>query len=380
MQHESKLAGETLTMINGIQKVRATGAERRMFARWANAYQPVVQLAYRPPRILLYRGAVNALIIGLGLVALYAVAGVAGTTTANYMAFNTAYGLVAGAFSSLTGLAGAIAEFGPMLNMMKPLLETEPETATGQLAPEHLSGKISMSHVSFRYDPNGPLLIDDLSLDIEPGDYVAIVGGTGCGKSTVMRLMLGFERPEKGAIYYEDCDLATLNLRSLRQKTGTVLQNGQLLQGSIFSNLLVARPSMTEADAWEALELAGLANDVRAMPMKLNTVLGENGAGLSGGQKQRLLIARALVGKPRIVFMDEATSALDNVAQAHTARSLDALDCTRIVIAHRLSTIQNCRRIVVLEGGKIVEDGSYEELIALGGKFAALVERQRLDA
>ena len=379
MQIESRLSGETLTMMNGIQKIRSTGAERRVFARWAGLYRQSAELAYRPPKLLLYRSAVASFITVMGLVLFYFVAAQAGTTTANYMAFNSAYGMVAGSFASLTSLAAAIAEFRPMLTMIKPLLQTEPEIETSHTAPASISGKISLSHVSFRYDPSGPMLVDDLCLDIEPGDYVAIVGGTGCGKSTVMRLMLGFEKPEKGAVYYDGIDLSTINLRSLRQKTGTVLQNGQLLQGSIFSNLAVAHPQLTAEQAWEALEAAYLAEDVRRMPMGLNTILGENGAGLSGGQKQRLLIARALADKPSVVFMDEATSALDNVAQAHTARSLDALGCTRVVIAHRLSTIQNCRRIVMLEGGKIVEDGTFEELVALGGRFAALVERQRLD-
>jgi len=195
-----------------------------------------------------------------------------------------------------------------------------------------------------------------------------------------MRLMLGFEKPEQGAIYYDDHDMKSLNLRGLRRRIGTVLQNGQLMQGSIFTNLSIVKPDMTEDEAWEALEKAGLAEDVRRMPMKLNTMLGENGAGISGGQRQRLLIARSMVGRPSIIFMDEATSALDNVAQAHAVRSLDALNCTRVVIAHRLSTIQNCSRIVVLDGGRIVEDGTYNELIALNGRFAHLVARQRLDS
>ena len=237
-----------------------------------------------------------------------------------------------------------------------------------------------MSHVSFRYNKVGPMLLDDVTLDIAPGEYLAIVGATGCGKSTLMRLMLGFEKPEQGAIYYDDHDMKSLSLRGLRRKIGTVLQNGQLMQGSIFSNLSIVKPDMTEDEAWDALEKAGLAEDVRRMPMRLQTILGENGAGISGGQRQRLLIARAMVGNPKVVFMDEATSALDNVAQAHAVRSLDALNCTRVVVAHRLSTIQNCSRIVVLDGGRIVEDGSYDELIALNGRFAHLVERQRLDA
>lgn len=379
MQKEGELAGATVSMINGIQKIRAAGAERRMFERWRSSYDEIAELKYRIPKVLLYHQAVTSFITLAGLALIYSIAATTGVTTANYMAFNSAYGMVSGAFASLTGIASTVADFGPMLNMMRPILETEPETDAGKSAPPHVSGRISVSHVSFRYEADAPLLLDDISLDIEPGEYLAIVGGTGCGKSTLMRLMLGFEQPERGAVYYDGRNLSEISLRALRREMGTVMQNGQLLQGSLFSNLAVTRPDLTETEAWEALELAGLAEDVRKMPMKLNTILGEGGAGISGGQRQRLLIARALVGKPSVVFMDEATSALDNVAQAHAARSLDELACTRVVIAHRLSTIQNCSRIIMLEDGKIVEDGTYEELLAQNGAFAALVKRQMLE-
>ena len=379
MQKESKLSGLMISILNGVQKIRFSGAEKRIFSKWAGQYKEIAELNYQPPKILLYNKALSSLISLLGLAVIYHTAAMSDVTQANYMAFNSAYGMVAGAFASLTGIVSTIADFGPMLNMMKPILETEPEIEPGKLIPDSLDGSISLSHVSFRYNKEGPMLLDDICLDIQPGEYVGIVGATGCGKSTLMRLMLGFEKPEQGAIYYDAHDLTTLNLRGLRHKIGTVLQNGQLLQGSIFTNLMIAHPELTEAEAWEALEMAALADDVRKMPMKLNTMLSENGGGISGGQKQRLLIARALVRKPNIVFMDEATSALDNAAQAHTVKSLDNLNCTRVIIAHRLSTIQNCSRIIMLEGGKIAEEGTYQSLIEKGGKFAALVERQRLD-
>ena len=225
-----------------------------------------------------------------------------------------------------------------------------------------------------------PNVIDDLSLKIRPGQYVAIVGATGCGKSTLMRLLLGFETPQKGAVYYDGKDLNTIDLKSLRRRTGVVMQDGKLFSGDIYSNIVISAPWLTVDDAWEAAELAGVAEDIRRMPMGMHTLISEGSGGISGGQRQRLMIARAVAPKPRILMFDEATSALDNLTQKQVSQSLESLKCTRIVIAHRLSTIRQCDRIILLEGGKIAEDGTYDQLIALGGRFARLVERQRIEA
>ena len=218
-----------------------------------------------------------------------------------------------------------------------------------------------------------------MSLKIKAGDYVAIVGTTGCGKSTLMRLLLGFETPEKGAIYYDGQDMVKLDLRSLRRKIGAVMQNGSLFQGDIYSNIVISAPQLTLDDAWEAAEMAGIADDIRAMPMGMQTIISEGQGGISGGQKQRLMIARAVAPKPKVLMFDEATSALDNKTQKQVSEALDKLKCTRIVIAHRLSTITHGARILVLDKGQTVEDGTYDELIAQNGLFAELVARQRLD-
>ena len=241
-----------------------------------------------------------------------------------------------------------------------------------------------INHVSFGYpqetpggeEARGPAVIDDLSLEIAPGEYVGICGTSGCGKSTLMRLMLGFERPWSGQVSFDGQALDAVNLRALRRQIGTVQQNARLMAGSIFQNISVCAPGLTEEQAWEAAEAACLADDIRAMPMKMNTMVSEGGGGLSGGQRQRLLIARALAAKPRIVFMDEATSALDNVAQAQVARSLDALRCTRVVIAHRLSTIRDADLILVMRDGDIVEQGTHDQLIEKGGFYADLYNSQ----
>jgi ABC-type bacteriocin/lantibiotic exporter with double-glycine peptidase domain len=224
-----------------------------------------------------------------------------------------------------------------------------------------------------------PPVLDGLSLKIRPGQYVAIVGRTGCGKSTLMRILLGLETPDKGAIYYDRQDISKIDLKSLRRKIGVVMQNGKLFSGDIYSNIVISAPQLTVDDAWEAAEIAGIADDIRKMPMGMNTIISESGREISGGQRQRIMIARAIAPKPRILMFDEATSALDNITQKKVSQALDSLKCTRIVIAHRLSTIMQCDRILVLDNGKIIEDGSYDELIAQKGFFAELIERQQLD-
>jgi ABC-type bacteriocin/lantibiotic exporter with double-glycine peptidase domain len=296
-----------------------------------------------------------------------------------YIAFNTAFGAVSAAFASLTGVALSVARIKPILEMAEPILKAEPESSENKSMVTKLNGNIELSNVYFRYDQNMPWVVNGMSLKIRAGEYVAIVGRTGCGKSTLVRLLLGFETPEKGAIYYDGKDLAGLDLRSLRRRIGTVTQNGSLFQGDIYSNIVISAPQLGLDDAWKAAELAGIADDIRAMPMGMQTMIAEGQGGISGGQKQRLMIARAVAARPKILIFDEATSALDNKTQKQVSDALDGLKCTRIVIAHRLSTIRNCDRILVLEGGRILEEGSYDELIAKGGFFAELVERQRLD-
>ena len=220
------------------------------------------------------------------------------------------------------------------------------------------------------------MILDDLSLKIEPGEYVGIVGKSGCGKSTLIRLLLGFEQPLSGGIYYDNYDLAKVDKASLRRKIGCCLQSGSLFTGDLFHNITVTAPWATHEDAWEALRMASLEDDVRNMPMGLFTLVSESGGGLSGGQKQRVLIARALISKPDILFFDEATSALDNIAQKTVSDNLDELMCTRVVIAHRLSTIRHCDRIIVLDKGKIAEEGTFEELMENKGLFYEMSLRQ----
>jgi ABC-type bacteriocin/lantibiotic exporter with double-glycine peptidase domain len=294
------------------------------------------------------------------------------------MAFNTSFGLLTGAMASISGVALSTANIKPILTLAEPILHAVPEVTEGKRQIESLSGSIEIANVHFRYDDVSPEVLKGISFKIKAGEYVAIVGKTGCGKSTLMRLLLGFETPDKGAIYYDGKDTSKLDMTSLRRKIGSVTQNGSLFQGDIYSNIVITNPLLTVNDAWEAAEIAGIADDIREMPMGMNTIIAEGQGGISGGQKQRLMIARAVAPKPRILMLDEATSALDNITQKKVSNALDGLKCTRIVIAHRLSTIRNCDRILVMDDGKIVEEGSYDTLIAKDGFFAELVKRQQL--
>jgi len=380
MQIDAKESGMSYAMLNGIQKIRLSGSEKRAFARWGRHYAQSAALEYNPPTFLKLNQVIVTAISLVGTVVLYYLALRSGVSNSDYYAFNAAYARVMGAFTSLAGIAISIASIPPVLEMAEPILNAEPEVTEEKNTLEEITGNIEMSHVSFRYEKDTPFVIDDLSLRIRAGEYVAIVGRTGCGKSTLVRLLLGFEKPEKGAVYFDRHDLNSIDPRSLRKRIGVVIQNGQLFQGDIFSNITISAPQLTLNEAWEAAEIAGIAQDIREMPMGMQTIISEGQGGISGGQKQRLMIARAVAPKPKLLIFDEATSALDNKTQKQVSDSLDKLKCTRIVIAHRLSTIRNCDRILVMDAGKIIEEGNYQELIDKHGVFSDLVARQRLDA
>lgn len=379
MNEAGKESGMVYALINGVAKIKNAGAEKRAFAKWSRQYVNAAEYLYKPPMFLKLNGTIITAISLVGTIVIYYTAIHSGITMADYMAFNSAYGMVSGAFASLAGIVITVSRIQPILKMVTPILETEPEIDTKRQVVTRLRGSIELNNVSFRYQKTMPNVLDNLSLKIRPGQYVAIVGKTGCGKSTLIRILLGFEKPQKGAVYYDGKDINSMDVKSLRQKIGVVMQNGKLFQGDIYSNITISAPQLTLEQAWEAAEMAGMADDIRQMPMGMHTIISEGHGGISGGQRQRLLIARAIAPKPRILMFDEATSTLDNITQKQVSESLERLKCTRIVIAHRLSTIRHCDRIVVLDQGKIVEDGTYEELLERKGHFAELVERQQVD-
>ena len=375
-ERAAKLSGLEYNLFAGIQKLKLTGSENRAFARWLDRYGDAARFLYNP--LFTYRlyPALTAL-LGLGGTMLIFWSTLKnGVSTSDYIAFNSAFGMITASLVQLNGVLPSISQIRPLLESVKPILEAVPEMEDKAPQVQRLSGKIEISGLSFRYSDDGPLILNDLSLTIKPGEYIGIVGKSGCGKSTLMRLMLGFEYPLSGGVYYDNYDLAKVDKASLRRRIGCCLQSGSLFTGDLFHNITITAPWATHDEAWEALRLACLEDDVRRMPMGLHTMVSEGGGGFSGGQKQRLLIARALISKPDIIFFDEATSALDNIAQKTVSDNLDALKCTRVVIAHRLSTIRHCDRIIVLDKGRIAEQGTFEELMANQGLFYEMAQRQ----
>lgn len=386
MQLRGTITGMVLQFITGVPKIRVAGAENHAFLTWAKSYAAQRSFLFRIGQI---KNAVQVLSAGFpvlsSLVIFYVLMKIQeasllkgqppSITTGDFIAFNAAFSAFVSALQSLGDASLDMLRIVPIYERLKPIVTETPELDEARAYPGKLRGEIQVSHVSFRYSEDGPWILNDLSVHIKPGEFIAFVGASGCGKSTLMRILLGFETPTRGAVYYDGQDLATLDLREVRQQIGVVLQNSTLLPTDIYRNIVGSTGLPVQA-AWEAAALAGLAEDIQQLPMGMHTYISEGGGGFSGGQRQKVLIARALVRKPRIMILDEATSALDNRSQSVVMESIEKLQATRIVIAHRLSTIINADRICYLEGGKIVEEGTFQELMAKGGKFALLAQRQ----
>lgn len=374
---QGKVAGLLLQLLNGIAKLRVAGVEARAFKAWAAAFAQQRHLLFKGRVLANVVTVIDAVVPLLASMALFGYIAAARDSLplGNFLAFNMAYGqFLAAVLSMNAALTGSLV-VAPLYRRLAPILETLPEVDDIKSDPGELHGSIEINHVAFRYQPDGPLILDDVSITMAPGQFVALVGPSGSGKSTLFRLLLGFETPEAGTIFYDGKDLAQLDLRAVRRQLGVVIQNAALMPGSIFENIIGSEP-LTLDDAWEAARMAGLDQDIDAMPMGMHTMVAEGMGTLSGGQRQRLIIARALVRRPRILLFDEATSALDNRTQEIVSHSLERLHATRVVIAHRLSTIQHADRIYVIVGGRLVQQGSFAELLAVAGPFAALARRQ----
>ena len=385
-QQRGRIGGQVLQLIRGVPKLRVSGTEPHAFRVWATDFAAMRRTSFKVGAIgnfvPVWNGGfpvLSSIAIFACVVALAAKALEKGEpfelSTGDFLAFNAAFGMFLGAMQALGDASVSLLNVVPVYERLRPILQELPEVDRSKQPPAKLRGAIEISHLSFRYGADSPWVLRDVSLRIEPGEFMALVGGSGSGKSTLLKIMLGFELPEKGAVYYDGQDLSTLDVRLVRQQLGVVLQESRLLPADIFRNI-VGSSARTVAEAWEAARKAGFDEDVKRMPMGMHTYVSEGGGGFSGGQKQRLMIARALVHKPKILFLDEATSALDNRTQAIVTESMNRLQSTRVVIAHRLSTIVDADRICYLEQGVIKEMGSYQELMEKDGAFAALARRQ----
>jgi NHLM bacteriocin system ABC transporter ATP-binding protein len=381
---QGEIQGFLFEFLSGITKIRITGGERRIFTLWAEKFSKLKRLGFSSGSYQNFVEVFNSsyplftnifFFSFIYYTVLNSDKAISMLSVGSFMAFITAFNKFLNDSLKLSMAFITSLNVIPLYERVKPILEEEPESMEQSIDPGELAGEIEMNSVSFRYNADQPLILKNITFKIKPGEMVAFVGASGSGKSTIMRLLLGFEHPEIGSIFYDGNTFDAMNKELVRRQIGVVLQNGALMSGSIYQNI-VGNSELTLDDAWDAARMAGMEEDIKHMPMEMHTYIGEGAGTFSGGQRQRLMIARAIVHKPRLLFMDEATSALDNRTQNIVAESLDKLQATRIVIAHRLSTIKNADRIYVMDKGEIIESGSYEELMQIDGLFTKLAKRQ----
>lgn len=385
IEASGKVAGQLLQILNGLAKFRMQGAETQAYYLWARDFGAEWKWNRAVRWNTNWLEVVNSLQpILLSMLIFYLTmywleAGDKEKTLfisqPDFLSFNAAMSGFNTAVIGMIPVFSQLLDLLPTLERLKPILETEPEVSDEKAETGELTGRIEVNNLSFRYGPEKPLVLENISMTIKPGQFVAIVGSSGSGKSSLLRLLLGFEQPETGAVYFDGQDLAEISVKSVRSQMGVVLQHGQLMAGDIYSNIVGSLPLSID-DAWVAAEMVGLADDIRAMPMGMHTMISEGASNISGGQRQRVLIARSIVNRPRIIMFDEATSALDNRTQSIVTESLERLKATRIIVAHRLSTIYNADIIYVLDKGKIAESGTFDQLMKNDGIFAAMAKRQ----
>jgi NHLM bacteriocin system ABC transporter ATP-binding protein len=398
MKMVGQLQGVVLQLLTALPKLRVAGAEYNAFAQWSKRYGELLTLTYKQRFlniVLVVTKSVLSVAVTFGIILVLAWQGDVlfalfhspadwqaapdksrmALSTAHFISFNVALGQFIAATFGIAELTIKFLNLTPIYERVKPILEAQEEPMSGADTGAQLIGSVELNEVSFRYSSDSPLILNKVSLGVEPGQFVALVGPSGAGKSTIVRLLLGFEEPESGSVVIDDRDLHEWNLRQLRKKMGVVLQENRLLAGTLFQNI-AGGSGISEEEAWEAARLAGIAEDIKAMPMGMETYLGEGASNISGGQRQRITAARALARRPRLIIFDEATSALDNETQRLLTENIARLNATRIVIAHRLSTVIKADRIYVLNDGRIVEAGTFDQLMKQNGFFAGLAMRQ----
>lgn len=384
VESQGKIQGMMLQTLNGIEKINVSNSHKSFFSSWVDVFLKQARISVRLLNITniisIFTG-IFPVIVNILFYLLYGYAvsskKIEGLTTGSFMAFLSAYSSFQGAFLGMSNSLLSIKDIFPLYKRVKPVLEQEPEVDGHKPSISKIDGEIEVSHLNFRYYPDGPLVLKDINMNVKPGEFVAVVGTSGAGKSTLLRMLLGFEKPESGSIFFDETDINSIDIGSLRRQMGVVLQNDTVMSGTILQNI-VGSSGLKEEDAWEAVKKVAFDQDVENMPMGMQTMVPAGGTTLSGGQLQRLIIARALIKNPSVLIFDEATSALDNITQDVVRKSLDELKITRIIIAHRLSTIINADRIYVLHNGEVVETGTYESLMKDDGYFAQLARRQNL--
>ena len=375
----SKLKGLVFSLVSGAQKIRTNGAEIRAFRHWAMAYEPSDPFSSRHPLMFTISSSLSYNARLLPMIVTMLAAWHYGLGLSDYIAYCSVMLIATDAVEQFQSIIKEMSLLIPEIKLCEPILQTPSEVQANTMMLKDVSGNIDISGLKFRYNDDMPYLFNGLNLKINAGDYVALVGPSGCGKTTLVRLLLGFEQPESGSIFYDQHNLDDISKPSLRQNCVSIcLQDGNLVEGTIRENILFGNTGLSDDDVWEAVRNVALEDDIKRMPNGLDTHISADGQGVSGGQRQRILIARAIIRKPRILFLDEATSALDNISQHIITENLAKMKCTRITIAHRMSTIRECNRIIVLNNGRVAEDGSYEELMAKGGLLSEIIKRQKI--
>ncbi len=363
-------------MIGGIGRLRTSGSENQALNSYMNAYAKPMKVRMQMERKQgvshIIRMVTSTIIVLLLLFYAYQ----DDYSVGEYVEFTTLFAMLQTAVYYALDQVMSVSMQRPVYDRAKVLLQTIPEGGSSLLVPKPFVGRVVAEGVSFMYPGAEKPVLRDVSFDIKPGEYIGVVGPSGCGKSTLMKLLLGFVTPDEGKIYYDGLDMNVLVLPELRRRMGVVLQEGNLIAGSVAENVAITKPEATDEEIREVLDRVGMSEDIEQMPMGLQTIMSEMSETISGGQRQRILIARAILNGPRVMFMDEATSALDNQSQKAVTEALDELNMTRIVIAHRLSTIRSCDRIFVIEDGSITQEGTYDELMNQDGFFRKMAQRQ----
>ncbi len=367
-------------VLKGIQKVQSMGAQKRVYSRIAGKYRNVLSAEINPPIMIRLSGVYQSFISGLASAMILIIAAYSNVSQPDYVAFTASYALITNAVSSLVKMVNSLVTMKPLRDELSELFNYQ-GSEKGVEYVRTLGGVIELKDLCFSYTKSERGCVDHINLSINAGEKVAIVGESGCGKSTLLKLLLGMLTPDKGMILYDGRPLSTLNKRSLRKKIASVFQFTKVFPGSVYDNISFTSDNCSEQDAWDAARKAFISEEIRALPLGMDTEISEgNGGGFSGGQKQRLMIARAFAQKPSIMILDEATSALDNISQHEVLKSVYDLKCTVIMVAHRLSTVVGCDRIIMLQNGRIVEEGDYDTLIKRNGPFTELVKRQQEQA